>query len=52
MSKKAVIVIHLVDESAETPNEEIEQDIHRELSQGFFRVPWCNRVEKVTVKET
>jgi len=48
--KKAVIVIRLVEESAEKTNEEIERDILEELS-SEPRIPWFKSVEKVSVKE-
>ena len=51
-TKKAVIVISLVEESKGIPNEEIEKEIREELSQDWPRIPWCKRVEKVTVSET
>ena len=35
MTKKAVIMISLVEESVEKANEEIEKDISEELSEGF-----------------
>lgn len=50
MGKKAVIVISLVDESAEKANEEIEREILAELS-AEPRIPWFKSVEKVTVTE-
>jgi len=53
MGKKAVIVIHLLDESAGEANEEIEKEILKELSTGAPKIPWFKSVEKVTVtKET
>ena len=51
MSKKAVIVISLVKESAEKSNEEIEKEIFEELSKRPPVIPWMKKVEKVTVKE-
>ncbi|MFQ6081499.1 MAG: hypothetical protein ACE5OW_07525 [Candidatus Bathyarchaeia archaeon] len=51
-TKKAVIVILLVEESKEIPNKEIEKEIREELSKGWPRIPWCKRVERVTVSET
>jgi len=51
MSKKAVIVVSLVEESAEKPNEEIEKEILEELSKHPSVVPWLKKVEKVTVTE-
>lgn len=49
MAKKAVIVIHLVEESLEKTNEEIEKEILEELSTGEPKIPWFKSVEKVTV---
>ena len=51
MNKKAIIVIDLVDESAEKLNEEIEKEILEELSKHPPTIPWLNKVEKVTVTE-
>ena len=49
--KKAVIVISLVQESAEVANEKIEKDISDEFSKERTRIPWLKEVEKVTVTE-
>jgi len=49
--KKAVIVVSLVEESAEKPNEEIEREIMEDLSREPARIPWTKEVEKVTVTE-
>lgn len=51
MTKKAVIVITLVKESALTGNKQIEQDILNELSNEPAKIPWLKKVEKVTVIE-
>jgi len=51
MRKKAVIVVSLVEESAEKANEEIEREITKELSQPPPKIPWMKKVEKVTVTE-
>jgi len=51
MTKKAVIVIHLVDESQEKPNEQIEKEIKTELTKEPSRIPWLKKLEKVTVTE-
>ena len=51
MSKKAIIIIHLVEESAEKSNEEIEKEILEELSKHPPMIPWLKKVEKVTVTE-
>jgi len=49
--KKAVIEISLVEESAEKANEEIEKEIFEELSERPAKIPWMEKVEKVTVTE-
>jgi hypothetical protein len=51
MVKKAVIVISLVEESAEKSNQEIEKEIIRELSREPSMIPWLKKVERVTVSE-
>ena len=51
MTKKAVIVISLVEESIKKPNEEIENEILEEPSKGLPKIPWSRSVEKVTVTE-
>lgn len=49
--KKVVITIHLVEESVEKTNEEIEKEILQELTDDMPIIPWLERVEKVTVVE-
>jgi hypothetical protein len=51
MSKKAVIVIKLVEESVEEANERIEKEILQELIDYMPIMPWLANVEKVTVVE-
>lgn len=51
VSKKAIIVIHLVEGSAEKSNEELEKEILEELSKHPPLIPWMKKVEKVTVTE-
>jgi len=51
MAKKVIIEISLVEESVEKTNEEIEKEIFDELSGGIPLIPWCKKVEKVTVTE-
>jgi len=50
-TKKVIIVINLVEESAEKANEEIEKEIYQELSTDLPVIPWLESVEKVTVIE-
>jgi hypothetical protein len=44
------MVISLVKESANESNKEIEEEILKELEE--LRVPWMEKVEKVTVLES
>ena len=46
MTKKAVIMISLVEESVEKANEEIEKDVLEELSEGIPRIPWFKKRRK------
>jgi hypothetical protein len=50
-TKKAIIVISLVDEAQEETNEAIEKEIFQELSKEPPKIPWCKKVEKVEVVE-
>jgi len=51
MAKKVIIEISLVEESVEKANAEIEKEILDELYGGILVIPWCKKVEKVTVTE-
>ncbi|MGA2767734.1 MAG: hypothetical protein ABSF24_05395 [Candidatus Bathyarchaeia archaeon] len=51
-TKKAVIIIQLVEESAEKSNEEIEKEIFESLSKDLPSIPWLAEVKKVTVSES
>lgn len=46
MPKEATIVIHLVEESHEATNKEIEMEIRKEA-----KIPWCKNIKKITVTE-
>jgi hypothetical protein len=52
MVKKAIIEITLVEESAEKTNEEIGNEISKELSENLHVIPWAAEIEKMTIKET
>jgi len=45
-SKKAVIMVSLVEESAEKSNEEIEREILEELLREPARIPWSKKVRR------
>jgi hypothetical protein len=49
MSKKAVIEISLVEESSEKTNDEIANEIFKELAEGATIIPWCGKVNKVVI---
>lgn len=51
MVKKAIIVISLVEESAERTNEEIKRDIIEDFSKEPASIPWIKKVDKVTITE-
>ncbi len=49
--KKVIIIINLVEESIEKPNDEIEKEILHELTDDMPIIPWLESVEKVSVVE-
>ena len=51
MPKKATITISLLEESEEKTDKELEKEIFRELSKMTSRIPWCKKIEKVTVTD-
>jgi len=50
-SKKAIIVVNLVEESREVPNEQIKKEMFEELSKGLPKIPWMKKVESIEVKD-
>ncbi len=50
-AKKVIIIINLVDESVEKPNDEIAKEILHELTDDMPIIPWLQSVEKVSVIE-
>ncbi|MCL4429126.1 MAG: hypothetical protein M1167_00075 [Chloroflexi bacterium] len=44
MSKKAIIIFELVEESAQTSNRQIEKEILAET-----QIPWCAKINKVEI---
>jgi len=49
LPKKAIITISLLQESKRKTNEELEKEIFEGLSEIISRIPWCKKIEKVTV---
>ena len=47
MSKKAIIILELGYESAQTSNSKIEKDIRKEA-----QIPWCAKINKVEIYGT
>jgi len=51
MSKKAVIEILLVPESAAEQSKRIEKEILEEFQKNFLTIPWFYKVKKIKVTE-
>jgi hypothetical protein len=51
MSKKAVIEILLVPESAAEQSKRIEKEILKEFRKHFLTIPWFYEIKKVKVTE-
>lgn len=49
MAKTCTIVICLVEEAEEKPNDELKKEISQELESILSRIPWAKEVEKVIV---
>jgi len=49
MVRKVVIEAALVEESLSKQSKEIEQEILKEIRHGSLVIPWCSKVEKVSV---
>ncbi len=44
MPKKAIIILELVQESAQTSKSQIEKDIRKEN-----QIPWCAKIDKIEI---
>jgi len=44
MPKKAIIILELVQESTQTPNQKIEKDIQYDVE-----IPWCSKINKIEI---
>lgn len=51
MSKKAMIIVSLVRETSEIPNDEIEKDIFKELQKYPLLIPWADKILMVRITE-
>ncbi len=51
MTKKCTIVLRLVEEAEEEPNDKLKEEINQELESISGRIPWAGEVEKAIVSE-
>jgi hypothetical protein len=51
MPKKVIIHLHLVNESSKKANDELLKEISEAFSKEEVLIPWCNKVEKITLDE-
>ena len=51
MVKKAVITVELVDESRETPNSTIREELFKWLAEEML-APWVKKVKTIVVKDS
>jgi len=49
MAKKVIIEVVLVPEASNKQSGEIEREILEEIRYGSLVIPWCDRVEKISV---
>ena len=49
MTKKVLIELTLVEECTEKTNQEIINEIFKDLSSGEIVIPWCKEVSKVAI---
>jgi len=52
MVRKVIIEILLVPESLDKSPDEIEDEISKELREGFLMVPWGAEIEKIRVVDS
>ncbi len=51
MGKKAIIVVHLTKESSKKKNQNLAEEITKELSGDEPKFPWFKEVESITIVE-
>lgn len=49
MTKRCTIVLRLVEEAQEKPDDELREEISQELELNLSRIPWAREIEKITV---
>ncbi len=48
-TRRAIIVVNLIEESSEKSDEDIEKEILEELKNEMLIAPWVESIQKVTV---
>ncbi|MBX5328613.1 MAG: hypothetical protein QHH18_07460 [Candidatus Bathyarchaeota archaeon] len=51
MTKKATIIITLIEESKQKTNQQLEKEIYTALTEGIPKIPWMKEIEKVRVTD-
>jgi len=49
LTKRCTIVLRLVEEAQEKPDDELREEISQELELTLSRIPWAREIEKITV---
>jgi translation elongation factor EF-1beta len=50
MPKKVHITIRLVPEAAKVPDENLRNEIEKELRKNIFVIPWADQLESLEIK--
>jgi hypothetical protein len=50
MPKKVHITIRLVPEAAKVPDENLKNEIEKELRKNIFVIPWADQLESLEIK--
>lgn len=51
MAKKAVIIVRLVPEASKLSDEELKQEIEKEIKKTVYVIPWANMLESIEIQE-
>ena len=49
MTKKGTVVLWLVEEAQESPDDELREERSQELESIVSEIPWAREVEKITI---
>jgi hypothetical protein len=50
-TKIAFIIVRLLKKANKQHNENLEREIFQELAENLWKIPWADKIEKVTVLE-